>query len=58
MSKRPYQFSPREYLVVSDKNSKVLKSTQNYYEAVRLANIIRRGGGEVTIFRAIGGGIK
>jgi hypothetical protein len=41
-----------EYLVVSDRDSKILKSTTDYYEAVRLANLIRRGGGEVTIFKA------
>ena len=41
-----------EYLVVTDKTSKILKSTLNYNEAKRLANLIRRGGGEVTIFKA------
>jgi hypothetical protein len=41
-----------EYLVVSDKTSVILLSTLDYYEAVRLVNTIRRGGGEVTIFKS------
>lgn len=41
-----------EYLVVGDKDSKILKSTTDYHEAKRLANLIRRGGGEVTIFKS------
>ncbi len=41
-----------EYLVVSDRDSKILLSTLDYYEAVRTANLIRRGGGEVTIFKS------
>lgn len=45
----------REYLVVTDKTSKILKSTTKYNEAVKLANLIRRGGGEVTIFKATRG---
>lgn len=44
-----------EYLVVTDKTSKILKSTTKYNEAVKLANLIRRGGGEVTIFKATRG---
>lgn len=42
-----------EYLVVSDNNSKILLSTENYYTAVRTANLIRRGGGAVTIFKSL-----
>lgn len=41
-----------EYLVVTDKTSKILLSTTNYYEAVKMANLIRRGGGEVTVFKS------
>lgn len=46
---------PPEYLVVADKNSKILLSTLDYYEAVKLQNLIRRGGGEVTLFRSLQG---
>lgn len=45
----------REYIVVSDKNSKVLLSTENWYEAVKLANRIRHAGGGCTIFKATKG---
>ena len=41
-----------EYLVVADRTSKVLLSTTDYYAAVRLANQMRRAGGEVTVFKA------
>ena len=44
-----------EYIVVSDKNSKVLLSTENWYEAVKLANRIRSSGGGCTIFKATKG---
>ena len=44
-----------EYLVVADKTSKVLKSTEDYNEAKRLASLIRKSGGEVTIFKATRG---
>ncbi len=47
--------SDTEYIVVADKTSKVLLSTTNYYEAVKYANLIRRGGGEVTIFKSTKG---
>ena len=43
----------REYIVVSDKNSKVLLSTTNYYEAKKLLNKIRSAGGEATLFRSM-----
>jgi hypothetical protein len=42
----------KEYIVVSDTNSKILLSTTNWYEAVKLANKIRHAGGQVTIFKA------
>ena len=32
--------------------SRVLKSSENRYEIVKLANLIRRGGGEVTAFKS------
>ena len=41
-----------EYLVVTDKDSKILLSTLDYYEAVKMANLMRRAGGEVTIFKS------
>lgn len=44
---------PTEYLVVSDKNSKVILSTTEYREAVRMANLIRAAGGEVTVFKSL-----
>lgn len=42
-----------EYIVVSDKNSKVLLSTEDYYEALKFANKIRQAGGAVTIFKSM-----
>lgn len=42
-----------EYLVVSDTNSKVIKLTTDYKEAVKLANLIRSAGGEVTLFKSL-----
>ena len=44
-----------EYLVISDKNSKVLLSTTNWYEAVKLAGKIRQAGGGCTIFKSTKG---
>jgi hypothetical protein len=44
-----------EYLVVSDKNSKILLSTTDWYEAVRLAAKIRHAGGGCTIFKSTKG---
>lgn len=44
---------PIEYLLVSDKDSKVLKSSTDYNEILKLANLIRRADGEVTIFRSL-----
>lgn len=44
-----------EYLVVTDRDSKVLLSTPKYNEAVKTANLFRRSGGEVTIFKALKG---
>ena len=41
-----------EWLLVTDRDSKILKSSPDRYELVRLANTIRRAGGEVTIFRS------
>ena len=41
-----------EWILVSDVNSKVLKSNENRYEIVKLANTIRSAGGQVTVFRS------
>lgn len=42
-----------EYILVSDRDSKVLKSSTDYYEIKRLYNLIVKAGGEVTLFKAI-----
>lgn len=44
-----------EYLVVADRDSKVLKSDTDWYATVKVANLIRRGGGEVTVFKSTKG---
>lgn len=44
---------PTEYLVVSDTNSKVILSTLEYREAVKMANLIRSAGGDVTVFKSL-----
>ena len=44
-----------EYIVVGDANSEVLKSTEDWNEAVRVAGMIRKGGGSVTIFKSTKG---
>ena len=41
-----------EWLLVTDRDSKILKSSLDRYELVKLANVIRKGGGEVTIFKS------
>lgn len=46
---------PTEYIVVADRTSKVLLSTLDYQEARKYATIIRRGDGEVTVFKATKG---
>jgi hypothetical protein len=43
----------REYIVVSDKNSKVLLSTTDYQEARKLVNRIASAGGSATLFRSM-----
>ena len=45
--------TPIEYLLVSDRDSKVLKSSTDYNEILKLANLIRKADGEVTIFRSL-----
>jgi hypothetical protein len=42
-----------EYLVISDKNSKVLLSTHDYIEAKSLAAKIAQAGGSSTVFKSI-----
>lgn len=41
-----------EYLLVADQDSKVLLSTTDRKEALRLLDLIRRAGGEATLFKA------
>lgn len=40
-----------EYLLVSDTTSLVLQSSTDRFELVKMANLIRKAGGEVTIFK-------
>lgn len=47
-------FTVREYIVVTNKDSKVVLSG-SYVECKRFANAVRRCGGEVTVFRATKG---
>lgn len=42
-----------EYLVVSDKNSEVILSSENLGDCRKLATKIRKCGGEVTLFKSI-----
>lgn len=42
-----------EYILVTDKDSKVIKSSPDYKEILTFATIIRKAGGEVTIFKAL-----
>ncbi len=49
------KLTEHEYLLVSDKTSEVLKSDSDYMVIKKLAGIIRKAGGEVTIFKAIKG---
>jgi len=44
-----------EYLLVSDKDSQVLKSSHDYQEVKTLATLIRKAGGEVTVFKSTKG---
>lgn len=44
-----------DYILVGDKNSQVLATETDYVAIKKLATIIRKGGGEVTIFKAIKG---
>lgn len=44
-----------EYLVVADRDSKVLLSTTDWSEAVRVASLCRSSGGEMTIFKSTKG---
>lgn len=41
-----------EYMLVADLTSKIIKSSTDYIEVKKMANLIRRGGGQVTIFRS------
>jgi hypothetical protein len=42
-----------EYILVTDKDSKVLKSSESYQEILKLASVIRAANGEVTIFKSL-----
>lgn len=42
-----------EYLVVSDKNSEVILSSEDLGECRKLANKVRKCGGEVTLFKSL-----
>jgi hypothetical protein len=44
-----------QYIVVSDRNDKVLMAGDGYHDCVRFANKVREAGGEVTIFRSTKG---
>ncbi len=44
---------PIEYLLVSDTNSRVLKSSHDYNEICKLAAFVIASGGQVTIFRSL-----
>lgn len=41
-----------EYLLVSDTNSRILKPGYDRFEMIKLANIVRKSGGQVTIFKS------
>lgn len=41
-----------EYLLVTDTTSEVIKSSTDRHELKKLATLIRKAGGEVTIFKA------
>lgn len=43
---------PIEYILVTDRHSKILLSSFDRFELIRLANKIRKAGGSVTIFKA------
>lgn len=51
-NKIPQTKKDYEYLVVTDKTSEVIISTIDRFEAIKMANKIRKAGGEVTIFRS------
>lgn len=42
-----------EYLIVSDTNSKIILSTNDYKHAVKTLSMIRRAGGQVTLFKSL-----
>ena len=44
-----------EYVVITDKTSKVVLSSTDWNECVKQANFVRACGGEVTIFKATKG---
>lgn len=44
-----------EYLLVTDHTSEVVKTGHEYQEIRSLATLIRKAGGQVTVFKAIKG---
>jgi hypothetical protein len=42
-----------EYILVTDLTSKVLKSSTDYNTILKQANLIRKAGGQVTIFKSL-----
>jgi hypothetical protein len=48
----PTETKEREYLLVTDKSSEVIISDADYNKVLKMANIIRKAGGEVTIFKS------
>ncbi len=42
-----------EYIIVSDTNSKIILSTNDYKNAVGTMSMIRRAGGQVTLFKSL-----
>lgn len=41
-----------EYLVVSDKNSKIVLSTTDFAQIRQTVSLVRKAGGEVTVFKS------
>lgn len=41
-----------EYIIVADINSLVIDSSESLYDAIKLADKIRKAGGAVTVFKA------
>lgn len=44
---------PTHYLIISDVENKIIMQTTDYKDAVRMANLIRSAGGQVTLFKSL-----